>query len=67
MDADRLAASAAAWTAAWRHGNAHPAVVRAALAHLAATASGAEAVAAVARARAGLAAVPYGSVRPTAA
>lgn len=67
MDANRLAAAAAAWIAVWRHGSAHPAVVRGALDGLAAQARSAEARAAVAHARALLAAVPYGSVQPFAA
>ena len=67
LDLDRFATSTAAWLEVWRHGSAHPTVIRSALDRLAAQARGPEALALVAHARMVVAAVPYGSVQPFAA
>lgn len=67
MELDRLARATAAWLDVWRHGSAHPDVIRDALFHLAAQACGPERLALAEHARLVVASVPYGSARPFAA
>ena len=63
MDSERIERTTAAWVAAWQRGNAHPAVVAAALRALAQQAAADPAArAVVARGQRRLAEVPYASV-----